>query len=467
MAAGLLLLGAALLSPAAATPVWCFSRLEEDAGGGACASPLGSQPVPLADCCLNSAYGYKLRPQGHCHTCRPDTWGPWSPWSPCSVSCGEGTERRGRSRAHSDPQRPRREWQLRACELPCCPGAGGWSQWSPWGSCSVTCGEGTQRRHRSCTEPPPTCGGHCGPGGDLESRGCRDGPPTCPVGGSWGPWGPWGSCGGSCRGGGGAEGKGPTRSRRRSCDSPPPSRDPPGAPCPGSDTDTEPCPGLPPCPVDGAWGAWSAAAPCPVTCGLGEVEERRACDAPPPRHGGRACAGNASRRGTCGPRVACPVEPEWGPWSPWSPCQRPQLGLEPCSSSAGHQKRTRKCLGRGQGQGGRSQACPTQPGEGIIQQRACYNLQGCRLKGTWGSWSPWGLCSPPCGDSPSRNRSRQCEATYPSYPPTVTAADGSTQLPVTFWGEPKTRCAPLEDGRGLLETRPCLHVLPCPGPDEN
>ena len=51
--------------------VWCFARLEEEGGGGgACAEPLGDDRVPLADCCLNPAYGYKLRPHGHCHSCR-------------------------------------------------------------------------------------------------------------------------------------------------------------------------------------------------------------------------------------------------------------------------------------------------------------------------------------------------------------------------------------------------------------
>ncbi|XP_039246846.1 properdin isoform X2 [Pipra filicauda] len=442
----------------AATPVWCFARLEEAEGGGACVELLSDEPVPLADCCLNPAYGYRLRPHGRCLSCRQGEWGPWGPWSSCSVTCGEGTQRRGRSRSSGGDDGDRRDWQLQACHLPCCPEPGGWSPWSPWGSCSVTCALGAERRSRSCTNPPPVCGGSCGPGATEETRECLGRVPTCPVGGAWGPWGSWGSCSGTCWG----AGPKPRRSRKRLCDSPPPSRDPPGAPCAGSAADSQECPGLQPCPVDGAWGAWSAATPCPVTCGLGGVTLRRACDAPPPQHGGRACAGKDTRRGVCGPFGACPEVLHWGPWGPWSPCTRPLWESIACKSTVGQQRRTRDCVGHGQG----GPSCPAEGGLGTIHVRACYNIQNCFLHGNWSDWSPWGLCTPPCGTSPTRSRSRECRATYPSYKLTVTNVGSSGSRNVTFWGTPRPLCEPLSGQRlRLEETRPCLHVLPCP-PDE-
>uniref|UniRef100_A0A8U8C7H3 Uncharacterized protein n=1 Tax=Geospiza parvula TaxID=87175 RepID=A0A8U8C7H3_GEOPR len=500
---GLLLTHSGSPGHGAATPVWCFTRLEEDGEGGACVEPLGEEPLPLADCCLNHAYGYRLRPHGHCRSCRAGAWGPWEPWSSCSVSCDEGTQRRGRSRGHGGGHAgDSTEWQLRACDMGCCPDAGIWGPWSPWGRCSVTCGRGgAQRRHRSCSSPSPQCGATCGPGDSEDTRECEGTAGTCPgegrekgggrgtgreigggerkkvgegrqgvkwgegenprtlrdsppvrdlgegegvkvgegrdavgaeppltpppaVAGAWGPWGPWGPCSGSCRG----AGPGPGRSRRRRCDSPEPSRDPPGAPCPGNGADSEPCPGLPPCPVDGAWGAWSPATPCPVTCGLGGVVQRRSCDAPSPKHGGRGCEGPRSRRGLCGPRDPCPAPVFWGPWGPWSPCQRPWGDIS-CSRAVGQQKRTRDCEGRSPG----GAACPTDQG-GSIELRACYSVQNCVLRGNWSDWSPWGLCTPPCGAEPTRSRSRECRPSLPDYP--------RRRLSVTSWDPKPARIYP-------------------------
>ncbi|XP_066426582.1 properdin [Molothrus aeneus] len=457
LALGLLLIGTA--AHGAATPVWCFSRLEEDGEGGACTEPLGEELLPLADCCLNPAYGYRLRPHGHCRSCRPGAWGPWEPWSSCSVTCDEGTQRRGRSRGHGGGHAGNStEWQLRACDMGCCPDVGIWGPWSPWGPCSVTCGGGgAQRRHRSCSSPAPQCGATCGPGDSEDTRECEGTMKICPVAGAWGPWGPWGPCSGSCRG----SGPGPGRSRRRRCDSPEPSREPPGAPCPGSGTDSEPCPGLPPCPVHGAWGAWSPATPCPVTCGLGGVVQRRSCDAPSPKYGGRDCEGPQSRRGLCGPRDPCPALVLWGPWGPWSPCQRPWGDIS-CSAAVGQQKRTRDCEGHSPG----GAACPTDQG-GSIELRACYSVQNCPLRGNWSDWSPWGLCTPPCGANPTRSRSRECRPSLPQYPLSVPRVGSPGQVPVSFWGVPRSLCAPLEGQRRRLEeTKPCRNVRPCPHPEE-
>ena len=36
---------------------------------------------------------------------------------------------------------------------------GGWTEWSPWGPCSVTCGKGSKIQKRACENPRPMYGG--------------------------------------------------------------------------------------------------------------------------------------------------------------------------------------------------------------------------------------------------------------------------------------------------------------------
>ncbi|KAL9968596.1 hypothetical protein ACROYT_G020705 [Oculina patagonica] len=56
---------------------------------------------------------------------------------------------------------------------------GGFSPWSSWSECSVTCGDGYQTRTRTCTNPPPQGNGNDCEGDREESRQCNDGP--CPA----------------------------------------------------------------------------------------------------------------------------------------------------------------------------------------------------------------------------------------------------------------------------------------------
>ena len=121
---------------------------------------------------------------------------------------------------------------------------GGWSSWTDWGQCSVTCAEGVRLRHRSCDHPSPQRGGSDCPGNDVESMPCVLSP-----------------CPGNCRA---------ALLHHRSCDHPSPQRG--GADCPGTDVESMPCV-LSPCP-----GKYRAA-----------LLHHRSCDHPNPQRGGHDC----------------------------------------------------------------------------------------------------------------------------------------------------------------------------------
>ena len=57
---------------------------------------------------------------------------------------------------------------------------GGWTDWSEWGSCSLTCGGGNQTHTRTCSNPAPNHGGQECHGNDSELQSCNEN--SCPIG---------------------------------------------------------------------------------------------------------------------------------------------------------------------------------------------------------------------------------------------------------------------------------------------
>ncbi|KAF0886776.1 PROP protein, partial [Crocuta crocuta] len=458
---GVLAPGTALTMPPnpvpGSDPVFCFTQYEE--ASGKCMGLLGGG-VSVKDCCLNPAYAFQKPGSKLCQACRLPQWSPWSAWAPCSVTCTEGSHLRHRrcvgwgGQCSEKVEPGTLEWQLKACEdQQCCPEMGGWSNWGPWMPCSVTCSKGTRTRQRTCDNPSPKCGGQC-PGKPQESEPC-DTQQVCPIHGAWAAWGPWGPCSGSCLGGPSK----PVERRSRTCSAPEPSKKPPGKPCPGPENEQQTCPGLPPCPVAGGWGPWSPVSPCPVTCGLGQVLEKRTCDRPEPQHGGPFCVGDAVRTFICNTAKPCPVNGEWGSWEQWSTCARRNIKSISCEAIPGQQTRSRSCKGRkfeGQRCIGEQQDI-----------RHCYNIQRCPWKGSWSEWSSWGLCMPPCKPNPVQTRQRLCTAPLPKFPPTITVVEGQGEKNVTFWGRPSTLCEVLQGQKAVVEEkRPCLHVPECIDPED-
>uniref|UniRef100_UPI000E55899C thrombospondin-2-like n=1 Tax=Urocitellus parryii TaxID=9999 RepID=UPI000E55899C len=143
-------------------------------------------------------------------------WSPWAEWTECSVTCGSGTQQRGRSCDVTSNTCLGPSIQTRACSLGKCDTRirqnGGWSHWSPWSSCSVTCGVGNITRIRLCNSPVPQMGGKNCKGSGRETKACQRDP--CPIDGRWSPWSPWSACTVTCAGG--------IRERSRVCNSPEP-----------------------------------------------------------------------------------------------------------------------------------------------------------------------------------------------------------------------------------------------------
>ncbi|XP_078694923.1 uncharacterized protein LOC144923909 isoform X2 [Branchiostoma floridae x Branchiostoma belcheri] len=118
-------------------------------------------------------------------TCAPSRvdggWTDWGPWSACSVTCGVGTETRGRTCTNPAPANGGADCDgldqdTQDCDTGVlCPVDGGWTDWSPWSACSVTCGVGTETRDRTCTNPAPANGGADCDGLDQETQDCDTG----------------------------------------------------------------------------------------------------------------------------------------------------------------------------------------------------------------------------------------------------------------------------------------------------
>nr|XP_054772191.1 SCO-spondin-like [Lytechinus pictus] len=149
-------------------------------------------------------------------------WTDWSSWSVCSQTCVGGTQYR--TRACSDPTPMYNgtecsgddiQWQNCSSDVTC-PIHGGWSEWSSWSACSLSCGGvGTTTRNRSCNNPSPAHGGNSCPAADdsEESEAC--GNANCPIDGDYSSWGSWSDCSINC-------GEGGVRYRYRACDNPEP-----------------------------------------------------------------------------------------------------------------------------------------------------------------------------------------------------------------------------------------------------
>ncbi|TRZ02412.1 hypothetical protein DNTS_034467 [Danionella cerebrum] len=313
----------------------------------------------------------------------------WMEWGSCSVSCGLGAQKRQRQCNNPFPANGGNPCtglatDTRSCQGKPCPVDGSWSEWSSWEECSRTCGQGNRTRLRTCTNPPAQHGGRACEGKAVESIMCSIRP--CPVAGNWGTWLPWSPCSETC-------GKG-MQTRLRLCNNPPPSFE--GASCEGPDTQTQVC-NERNCPVDGKWSSWVSWGACSVSCGGGMRQRTRICASPAPLHGGRQCEGRDIHIDFCN-NDPCPTHGNWGPWNSWGSCSR--------SCNGGQMRRYRTCDNPRPANGGR--AC-----SGSDSQVQKCNTVSCPVDGKWSSWEAWGECSASCGGG-EQTRVRFCNNPAPT-----------------------------------------------------
>ena len=259
-------------------------------------------------------------------------WGTWQASGTCSVTCGSGNEMYTRlcnspAPAHGGADCVGTGAETRTCDTNVeCPIDGGWGEWSVLGTCSETCGTGSQTYTRQCDDPVPQNNGLDCQGEGTDERPCYTGV-ICPINGQWGPWTASGSCSETC-------GEGVQIWERR-CNNPAP--DFGGLECEGDeDMDLRTCSTGIECPViiNGSWGSWIAITECTATCGGGEQNFQRACDNPTPNQHGADCEGANLQSRTCNTEE-CPVHGMWSQWESFGPCS--------ATCEGGIQTRTRTC----------------------------------------------------------------------------------------------------------------------------
>ncbi|XP_070560161.1 semaphorin-5A-like [Ptychodera flava] len=128
-------------------------------------------------------------------------WSEWSQWSPCSETCG-GQRHQVRvcdnpTPLHGGLYCEGDLYKSEQCGDQSCPVDGNWSKWGDWSTCSATCGPSERSRVRLCDNPAPSEDGEPCTGLHKETKPCEDNPP-CFGNRGWSSWSHWGTCTVTC-----------------------------------------------------------------------------------------------------------------------------------------------------------------------------------------------------------------------------------------------------------------------------
>ncbi|NWX94357.1 AGRB2 protein, partial [Nothoprocta pentlandii] len=197
-------------------------------------------------------------------------------------------------------------------------------EWSQWSVCSLTCGQGSQVRTRSCVSSPygTLCSGLL-----RETRACNN-TATCPAG--------WKAAA--------LQGLALVHPGCKGCICPSGARSARTLPlkqAKGRGLARGPrWRGLTRSPVfpavEGQWLEWGAWSRCSVSCSNGTQQRTRKCSVA--AHGWAECRGAHADARECS-NPACPTDSKWGPWNHWSLCSK--------TCDTGWQRRFRMCQGTG------------------------------------------------------------------------------------------------------------------------
>lgn len=285
----------------------------------------------------------------------------WNDWSSCSAICGGGQKTRTRKLVTTAASCPFHLFESLPCNTQPCPVDCAVGSFGPYTACSVSCGEGIQRRTRNITTVPSGDGKACP--ALYEVNTCNAGP--CPVDCVVGNFSSWSVCSASC-------GEG-LQSRSRQIIVKPIAN---GKQCPGL-TENRKC-SVTPCPIDcklSSWGNWSS---CSEKCG-GGVRKRQRTVLQSPLNGGSAC-GELVESEKCN-TDPCPVDCVLNNYGPWGNCSQ--------TCGGGTQTRTRT-IKQAALYGGK--AC-----DALSETTKC-NTQPCPINCVVSDWSKWSACSSECGD---------------------------------------------------------------------